>query len=179
MSAQKNPRQCEGPHVVNDTPTPPSPLGRKVGGADAQPQLIPHRCKFNPSRRWHWNLGCVNDYDSSCHDRGGTSVGGGRRRSTSGAGGPGTLLDIETLRKMRPRWPMTQHGTEKRPPRKVVSTDRSALLWMYCREIAPYETPTFIKNVGELIARATSASQKRGARARRIRTPRGTPKLGQ
>jgi hypothetical protein len=45
---------------------------------------------------------------------------------------------------------MTQHGTEKRPPRKVVSTDRSALLWMYCREIAPYETPTFIKNVGEL-----------------------------
>ena len=52
---------------------------------------------------------------------------------------------------------------------QVVSTDRSALLWMYCREIAPYETPTFIKNVGELIARATSASQKRGARARRIR----------
>ena len=54
---------------------------------------------------------------------------------------------------------MTQHGTEKRPPRKVVSTDRSALLWMYCREIAPYETPTFIKNVGERIARATSDSQ--------------------
>jgi len=27
MSAQKNPRQCEGPHVVNDTPTPPSPWG--------------------------------------------------------------------------------------------------------------------------------------------------------
>ena len=40
----------------------------------------------------------------------------------------------------------------------MVSTDRAALLWMYCREIAPYETPTFSKNVGELIARATSTS---------------------
>jgi hypothetical protein len=80
----------------------------------------------------------------------------------------------------RPKWPMTHPGTEKSLPRKVVvSTDRAALLWMYCREIAPYETPTFIKNVGELIARATSASQKREARARRIRTPRGTPELGQ
>ena len=68
------------------------------------------------------------------------------------------------MRGNRPKWPMTQRGTEKKPPRKaVVSTDRAALLWMYCREIAPYETPTFIKNVGELIARATSASQKRGA----------------
>jgi len=78
------------------------------------------------------------------------------------------------MRGNRPKWPMTQRGTEKKPPRKaVVSTDRAALLWMYCREIAPYETPTFIKNVGELIARATSASQKRGARARRTRTLRG------
>ena len=55
---------------------------------------------------------------------------------------------------------MTQYSTEKRPPRKVASTDRSALLWMYCREIAPYETPAFIKNVGELIARATSADSR-------------------
>ena len=66
---------------------------------------------------------------------------------------------------------MTQHGTEKRPPRKVISTDRAALLWMYCREIAPFETPTFSKNVGEVIARGTSASQKGGVRAQRIRTP--------
>jgi hypothetical protein len=27
----------------------------------------------------------------------------------------------------------------------VISTDKSALLWMYCREIAPFETPTFSK----------------------------------
>ena len=76
-------------------------------------------------------------------------------------------------------WPMTQHETEKRPPRKAVtvSTDRAALLWMYCREIAPYETSTFSKNVGELIAGATSARQKRVARSRRIRTPGA--KLGQ
>ena len=63
------------------------------------------------------------------------------------------------MRANRRKWPMTQRGTEKKPPRKaVVSTDRAALLWMYCREIAPYETPTFSKNVGELIARATSTS---------------------
>jgi hypothetical protein len=73
----------------------------------------------------------------------------------------------------RPKWPMTHPGTEKSLFRKVVvSTDRAALLWMYCREIAPYETPTFSKNVGELIARATSASQNEEP-VRRIRTPRG------
>ena len=56
---------------------------------------------------------------------------------------------------------MTQYSTENRPPRKVA--DRSALLWMYCREIALYETPAFIKNVGELIARATSADSRPAA----------------
>jgi hypothetical protein len=71
---------------------------------------------------------------------------------------------------------VTQHRSEKRQPRKVVTTDKSALLWMYCREIAPYETSTFSKNVGELIARAT-ATQKRGARAQRIRTPRDPNKV--
>jgi hypothetical protein len=65
---------------------------------------------------------------------------------------------------------MTQHRTAKRPPRKVVRTDKAALLWMYTREIAPFETPTFNKNVGELIAGATSAPEKPGIRARRIRT---------
>jgi len=58
---------------------------------------------------------------------------------------------------------MTQDSTETRPPRKVASTDRSALLWMYCREIAPYETQAFIKNVGELVARATSADSRAAA----------------
>jgi hypothetical protein len=48
-----------------------------------------------------------------------------------------------------------------RSSENVISTDRAALLWMYCREIAPFETPTFGKNVGELIARATSITQKR------------------
>jgi DNA-binding response OmpR family regulator len=50
-----------------------------------------------------------------------------------------------------------QKGTEKRrSSEKVISTDKSALLWMYGREIAPFETPTFCNKVGELIARATS-----------------------
>jgi hypothetical protein len=51
---------------------------------------------------------------------------------------------------------MPQKGTENRRfSENVMSTDKSALLWMYCREIAPFETPTFSTKVGELIARAT------------------------
>jgi hypothetical protein len=60
---------------------------------------------------------------------------------------------------------MPQKGTEKRrSSEKVISTDKAALLWMYCKEIAPFETPTFSKNVGELIARATRAPQTGVAR---------------
>src|ERR1700682_5737195 len=33
------------------------------------------------------------------------------------------------------------------------------LLWMYCREIASFDTPTFSKKLGEIIARATSTPQ--------------------
>ena len=43
----------------------------------------------------------------------------------------------------------------KRFSKNAISTDKSALLWMYCREIAPFETPAFRKEVGNLIARAT------------------------
>jgi hypothetical protein len=42
----------------------------------------------------------------------------------------------------------------------LISTDKSALLWMYRREIAPFETPTFNKKVGELIARAANGPSK-------------------
>ena len=60
---------------------------------------------------------------------------------------------------------MPQKGTGKgRSSEKVISTDKAALLWMYCKEIAPFETPTFSKNVGELIARATRAPQKAAVR---------------
>jgi hypothetical protein len=46
---------------------------------------------------------------------------------------------------------MPQKGTEKRrSSENVISTDKAALLWMYCKEIAPFETPTFSKNVGDL-----------------------------
>jgi hypothetical protein len=51
---------------------------------------------------------------------------------------------------------MAQKGIENRRfSENVISTDKSALLWMYCREIAPFETPAFSKKVGNLIARAT------------------------
>jgi hypothetical protein len=66
---------------------------------------------------------------------------------------------------------MPQKETEKRrSSESVVSTDKSALLWMYCREIAPFETPTFNQKVGELIARAASTPQKRATYLRQIRT---------
>jgi phosphoribosyl 1,2-cyclic phosphodiesterase/CheY-like chemotaxis protein len=52
--------------------------------------------------------------------------------------------------------PIAQKGIEnKRFSKNVIGTDKSALLWMYCREIAPFETPAFTKAVGDLIARAT------------------------
>jgi hypothetical protein len=61
---------------------------------------------------------------------------------------------------------MPQKGTEKRrSSEKVISTDKAALLWMYCKEIAPFETPSFSKNVGEFIARATRAPRKGAADA--------------
>ena len=47
--------------------------------------------------------------------------------------------------------PMAQTRFSK----NVISADKSALLWMYCREIAPFETPAFSNAVGDLIARAT------------------------
>jgi hypothetical protein len=52
--------------------------------------------------------------------------------------------------------PLAQKGTEKRRfSENVINAHKSALLWMYCREIAPFETPTFSEKVGELITRAT------------------------
>jgi phosphoribosyl 1,2-cyclic phosphodiesterase/DNA-binding response OmpR family regulator len=73
----------------------------------------------------------------------------------------GVNLEHDERRFARPsahrrRPPMPQKGTENRRfSENVISTDKSALLWMYCREIAPFETPAFSKEVGNLIARAT------------------------
>jgi DNA-binding response OmpR family regulator len=60
-----------------------------------------------------------------------------------------------------PTVPMAQKGIEnRRHSENVITTDKSALLWMYCREIAPFETPAFSKTVGDLIVRATKRPQK-------------------
>jgi phosphoribosyl 1,2-cyclic phosphodiesterase/CheY-like chemotaxis protein len=73
----------------------------------------------------------------------------------------GVTPENEERRLARPpvhvrRAPMPQKGTgNRRFSENVISTDKSALLWMYCREIAPFETPTFSKKVAELIVRAT------------------------
>jgi ribonuclease BN (tRNA processing enzyme)/CheY-like chemotaxis protein len=53
-------------------------------------------------------------------------------------------------------WVLRTACEKRRSSENVIDTDKSALLWMYCREIAPFETPTFSNKVGELIARATS-----------------------
>jgi hypothetical protein len=64
------------------------------------------------------------------------------------------------------RAPMAQKGIESRRfSENVISTDKSALLWMYCREIAPFETPAFSKKVGNLIARATKRPSEMRNRA--------------
>jgi phosphoribosyl 1,2-cyclic phosphodiesterase/DNA-binding response OmpR family regulator len=73
----------------------------------------------------------------------------------------GVIPEDEERRLARPpvhvgRAPVPQKGPESRRfSENVISTDKSALLWMYCREIAPFETPTFSAKLGELIARAT------------------------
>jgi ribonuclease BN (tRNA processing enzyme)/DNA-binding response OmpR family regulator len=51
-----------------------------------------------------------------------------------------------------------QKGTERRrSSQRITSSDKSALLWMYGREIASFETPTFSSKVGEIIAQATGS----------------------
>ncbi len=68
---------------------------------------------------------------------------------------------------------MPQKGTDKRRSSEpAISSDKSGLLWMYCREIAPFETPTFSKNIGEIIARAASAPRKPAAHRWQIKKPR-------
>jgi hypothetical protein len=42
----------------------------------------------------------------------------------------------------------------------IPSSDKSALLWMYGREIAAFETPAFNKKVGEIITRATQTRRR-------------------
>jgi hypothetical protein len=42
-----------------------------------------------------------------------------------------------------------------------INSDKAALLWMYGREIAAFDTPTFSNNLGRIIARATSSIARR------------------
>ena len=51
----------------------------------------------------------------------------------------------------------------RRSSERVTSSDKSVLLWMYGREIAPLETPAFTSKVGDIIARATRTPQKQAA----------------
>jgi CheY-like chemotaxis protein len=76
------------------------------------------------------------------------------------------IFEDETRRLAGPfvrvrRAPMAQ----KRFSKNLISTDKSDLLWMYCREIAPFETPAFTKAVGDLIARATKRPPERRERS--------------
>ena len=62
-----------------------------------------------------------------------------------------------TQRARGSRRPMPHRGNAaKRSSDNVISTEKAALLWMYCREVAPFETPSFRKKIGQLIAHATS-----------------------
>jgi DNA-binding response OmpR family regulator len=46
-------------------------------------------------------------------------------------------------------------------PERGSQVDKSALLWMYCREIAPFETAAFNSMVGDIIARAKIAPHRK------------------
>jgi hypothetical protein len=75
----------------------------------------------------------------------------------------------QRLRPLRVRHAAKSIGSDRsllRVPQKrayerdpAISSDKSALLWMYGREIASFDTPTFSKKLGEIIARATSTPQ--------------------
>jgi CheY-like chemotaxis protein len=69
--------------------------------------------------------------------------------------------DTATLR------PSPEKGTDRYLSEMILQPDKSALLWMYGREIAPFDTLEFSSHVGEIIARATTAPQKRLPRRQR------------
>jgi DNA-binding response OmpR family regulator len=83
------------------------------------------------------------------------------------------MLDVEAddgfdrITRLHPR---PQKGIERRrSSERTTSSDKSALLWMYGKKIAPFETPAFSSKVGEIIARAARAPPGQ----RRMRPPRG------
>jgi phosphoribosyl 1,2-cyclic phosphodiesterase/DNA-binding response OmpR family regulator len=60
--------------------------------------------------------------------------------------------------------PVPQKRTERRDlPKRAMSSDKSALLWMYGRAIASFDTPAFSRRVGEIIVRAASTAPNRAA----------------
>jgi phosphoribosyl 1,2-cyclic phosphodiesterase/DNA-binding response OmpR family regulator len=60
--------------------------------------------------------------------------------------------------------PVPQKRTERRDlPKRAMSSDKSALLWMYGRAIASFDTPAFNRRVGEIIVRAASTAPNRAA----------------
>jgi CheY-like chemotaxis protein len=63
--------------------------------------------------------------------------------------------------------PSPEKGTDGYLSEMISQPDKSALLWMYGREIAPFDTPEFTSHVGEIIARATRALQRRLTRQQR------------
>jgi hypothetical protein len=52
---------------------------------------------------------------------------------------------------------VSQRATDENDP--VISSEKAALLWMYGRQIAAFDTPTFSNKVGQIIAQATSKAQ--------------------
>jgi hypothetical protein len=63
---------------------------------------------------------------------------------------------LRTKRAQGQRRPTSHTGTEKRRSNDAIRTEKADLLWMYCREVAPFDTASFGKKIGQLIARATN-----------------------
>jgi len=56
--------------------------------------------------------------------------------------------------------PLPEKGADGQPSEKFSDADKSALLWMYGREIAAFDTPAFSSKVGEIIVRAAAGHQR-------------------
>jgi DNA-binding response OmpR family regulator len=64
---------------------------------------------------------------------------------------------LRTKRAQGQRRPTPPTGTEnQRFSNDAIRTEKADLLWMYCREVAPFETASFRKKIGQLIAHATN-----------------------
>ena len=69
---------------------------------------------------------------------------------------------------------MSQKSTERL--RASNGLEKSGLLWLFSRKVAPFETPGFANKVGEVIVGATRQPRRRAPRTRKAARKRQSAK---